>query len=67
MARKRKDKEKAARPARSRKPAPKGAEVKDLEEVGGGMTFDDGIVLSTSVVLVIAVVLVFMAGGAYSA
>jgi hypothetical protein len=63
----RKRKETAGRPQRSRKAAaPKAAEVQELEEVGGGMTFDDGIVIGTSVVLVIAVVLMFLAGGTYS-
>ncbi len=58
-------KDKPAKPAK----APRAAKVKpakDLEEVEGGLGIDDSIVLATSVVLGIAVILVFMANGAYS-
>ena len=49
-----------------RKAAPKVTEVKEMEDVGGGMTLDDGIVISTSVALVFAVVLVYLANGVYA-
>ena len=49
----------------ARKPAPKAAEPKQVEEVGGGMGFEDTAVLATTVMLAVAVVLVMLANGAY--
>lgn len=61
--------EKAA--AQKAQPRAKKAEVRvvdeqGIEEVKGGLTFDDGIVLTTTLALIGAIVLVVMAGGRYA-
>ena len=58
-------KERASRPGRVRKPAPKVAEPKDIEEVGGGMGLDDGIVVATTIALAFAVILVMLVNGTH--
>ncbi len=63
MAAKRVKKEKASRPGRGRKPAPSEAEPKAVEEVGGGMGLDDGIVVATTIALAFAVILVMLVNG----
>ncbi len=58
-------KERAGRQGRGRKPAPAVAEPAVVEEVGGGMSLDDGIVLATTVALAFAVILVMLVNGAH--
>ena len=50
----------------SRRQAPV-AEVEAVEEVGGGIGIDEGIILTTFLLLAGAIVLVYLALGAYPA
>ncbi len=59
-------KERAGRQGRGRKAAPAVAEAEVVEEVGGGMSLDDGIVVATTVALAFAVILVMLVNGAHS-
>ncbi len=59
-------KERAPRPGKGRKAAPAVTESKEVEEVGGGMSLDDGIVVATTVALAFAVILVMLVNGAHS-
>jgi hypothetical protein len=67
----RKSKGDAGRAAAPKQPRAKKAEVRTvdedgIEEVKGGLSFDDGIVLTTTLALIGAIVLVVMAGGRYA-
>ena len=59
-------KERQGRQGRGRKADPVVAEAKVVEEVGGGMSLDDGIILATTVALAFAVILVMLVNGAHS-
>lgn len=56
---------KSKTPARRQAPV---AEVEAVEEVGGGMGIDEGLILTTTLLLIGAIVLVYLAlQGAYPA
>ena len=52
---------------KAKKAEVRNVDAEGVEEVKGGLTFEDGIVLTTSVVLLVSIVLVAMASGRYPA
>ena len=63
----RKSKGDSAKPARAKKADVRVVDEQGIEQVQGGLTFEDGIVLTTTLALIGSLVLVIMMSGRYTA